>query len=91
VLDEPSLRAEAHMVTRPLTGSMVGREIAAFAEQKGVDLILLGQSGRGWWRWLSEDVASVVRRHAEAPIQIVPAQHAGRGAARLTVPRRAPC
>jgi nucleotide-binding universal stress UspA family protein len=91
VLDEPSLRAEAHMVTRPLAGSMVGREIAAFAEQKGVDLILLGQRKAGWWRWLSEDVVSTVQRHAQAPVQIVSGPRAARGAARLMASRRAPC
>jgi nucleotide-binding universal stress UspA family protein len=75
-LQEHPLQAEAHMLTRPFAGSTVGHQIAAFGEEQGVDLILLGKRKAGWWRWLSEDVASSVQRHAETPVQIVSATRA---------------
>ncbi|WP_322013044.1 universal stress protein [Paraburkholderia sp. J12] len=73
-LDEEALGGETHLVTMPLTGSMIGREIAAFAAEKSVDLIVLGKRRPGWWRWLDEDVAAAVRRHTEAPVQIASGQ-----------------
>lgn len=75
-LYEQPLRAEVHMLTRPFAGSTVGQQIAAFGEAQGVDLILLGKRKAGWWRWLSEDVAASVRRHAEIPVQIASGTHA---------------
>lgn len=75
-LGEQSLPAEAHMLTLPFSGSTIGQQIAAFADEQGVDLILLGKRKAGWWRWLSEDVASSVRRHAETPVQIASEERA---------------
>jgi nucleotide-binding universal stress UspA family protein len=71
VLDDHSCPAETRMVTLPLSGHTVGRAIASAAETSGADLILLGERQAGWWRWLSEDVASQVRRHSNVPIQTV--------------------
>jgi nucleotide-binding universal stress UspA family protein len=71
VLNDHSRPAETRMVTLPISGSSVGRAIASAANTSGVDLILLGERKPGWWRWLSEDVASEVRRHTNTPIQIV--------------------
>ena len=71
VLDGHCRPAEIRMVTLPISGSSVGRAIASAANTSGVDLILLGERKPGWWRWLSEDVASEVRRHTNTPIQIV--------------------
>jgi nucleotide-binding universal stress UspA family protein len=81
-LDEAALRGEARLVTMPLTGSMIGREIAAFAAENGIDLIVLGKRRPGWWRWLDEDVAATVRRHSEAPVQIASGQREAPGAHR---------
>lgn len=92
--DEQSVAAETHMLTLPLSGSMIGREIAAFAEAQGIDLILLGKRKPGFWRWLGEDVASSLRRHTETPVQIVSGQRAlaparGAGSRWNTAPLRA--
>lgn len=71
VLDDHSRPAETRTVTLPITGFSVGRAIASAADTSGADLILLGERNSGWWRWLSEDVASEVRRHTSTPIQTV--------------------
>ncbi|SDG23502.1 universal stress protein [Paraburkholderia phenazinium] len=71
VLDDHARSAETRMVTLPMSGFTIGYAIAAFAEESGADLILLGQRKSGWWRWLNEDVATDVRRRTGTPIQIV--------------------
>jgi nucleotide-binding universal stress UspA family protein len=88
VLNEHGCPAESRLFTLPVSGATVGGAIASVADTAGADLILLGARKPGWWRWLSEDVASVVRRHTEAPIQTVSGSVAGastsRAAARWT-------
>jgi nucleotide-binding universal stress UspA family protein len=71
VLDDQSRPAEIRTITLPISGLSVGRAIASAADTSGVDLILLGERNSGWWRWLSVDVASEVRRYTNTPIQIV--------------------
>jgi len=71
MLDDHSRPAETRMVTLPISGLSVGRAIASVADTSGADLILLGERKSGWWRWLSEDVASEARRHTNTPIQTV--------------------
>jgi nucleotide-binding universal stress UspA family protein len=71
VLDDHSRPAETHMVTLPMSGLSVGRAIVSFVDTSGADLILLGERRAGWWRCLSKDVASEVRRHTNTPIQTV--------------------
>jgi nucleotide-binding universal stress UspA family protein len=71
MLDDHACPAETRMVTLPISGQSVGQAIAAAADTSGADLILLGERKSGWWRWLSEDVASEVRRHTNTPIQTV--------------------
>jgi nucleotide-binding universal stress UspA family protein len=88
VLDDHSYPAETRMVTLPISGQSVGQAIASAADTSGADLILLGERKSGWWRWLSEDVASEVRRHTNTPIQTISAEVIGgstrRGATRWT-------
>jgi nucleotide-binding universal stress UspA family protein len=69
VLDGHPGPVETRMVTLPISSQSVGQAIAAAADTSGADLILLGERKSGWWRWLSEDVASEVRRHTNTPIQ----------------------
>jgi nucleotide-binding universal stress UspA family protein len=71
VLDDHSCPAETRMVTLPMSGQSVGQAIASAAGTSGVDLIVLGERKSSWWRWLSEDVASEVRRHTNTPIQTI--------------------
>jgi nucleotide-binding universal stress UspA family protein len=77
VLDDHACAAETRMVTLPMAGSTIGRVIATSARESGADLILLGERKSAWWRWLTEDVASEVRRHTATPIQIVSGKVAG--------------
>ncbi|MFL9991254.1 universal stress protein [Paraburkholderia sediminicola] len=74
VLDDHARPAEIRTVTLPISGLSVGRAIASAADTSGADLILLGERKSGWWRWLSVDVASEVRRYTNTPIQIVPGE-----------------
>jgi nucleotide-binding universal stress UspA family protein len=74
VLDDHAGLAEIRTVTLPISGLSVGRAIASAADTSGADLILLGERKSGWWRWLSVDVASEVRRCTNTPIQIVPGE-----------------
>lgn len=71
VLNDHSHPAETRMVTLPITGHSVGREIASAADTSGAGLIVLGERNSGWWGWLTEDVAAEVRRHSNTPIQTV--------------------
>jgi nucleotide-binding universal stress UspA family protein len=71
VLDDHSHSAETRMVTLPIMGLSVGRAIASAANASGADLIVLGERSSGWWNWLTENVASEVRRHTNTPIQTV--------------------
>jgi nucleotide-binding universal stress UspA family protein len=88
VLDGHCRPAEIRMVTLPISGQSVGQAIASAADTSGADLILLGERKSGWWRWLSEDVASEVRHHTNTPIQTLSAEVIGspmrRGATRWT-------
>ncbi len=82
VLDDHDCPAETRMFTLPMSGLTTGCAIAAFAEQSGADLVLLGERNSTWWRCLGEDVAADVRRFTGMPIQIVPGKSAG-GSPRL--------
>ncbi|SAL50771.1 universal stress protein [Caballeronia udeis] len=88
VLDGHSGLNETRMVTLPISGQSVGQAIASAADSSGADLILLGERKSGWWRWMSEDVASEVRRHTNTPTQTVSGKVIGgstrRGATRWT-------
>ena len=88
VLDGHSGLTETRMVTLPISGQSVGQAIASAAHSSGADLILLGERKSGWWRWMSEDVASEVRRHTNTPTQTVSATVIGgstrRGTTRWT-------
>ncbi len=86
VLDDHSRLAETRTVTLPISGLSVGRAIASAADTSGADLILLGERKSGWWRWLSEDVASEVRRYTNTPIQIVSGKVSA-GSTRRPAPR----
>jgi len=77
VLDGHSGPAETRMVTLPISGQSVGQAIASAADTSGADLILLGERKSGWWRCLSEDGASEVRRHTNTPIQTISAEVIG--------------
>jgi len=71
VVDQHAHPAETSMVTLPLSSVSVGKAIASAAQASGADLILLGERKSGWLRWLSNDVASEVRRHTNTPVQTV--------------------
>jgi nucleotide-binding universal stress UspA family protein len=75
-LDEQSMQAETHMLTLPLAGSTIGEQIATFADEQDIDLIVLGKRKPGWWSWISEDVAASVQSHTTAPVQIVSGERA---------------
>ena len=77
VLDDHAVPVETRIVTLPMSGLTIGCAIAAFAEESGADLILLGERKSGWWSWLSEDVAADVRRRTGTPIQIVSSKFSG--------------
>jgi nucleotide-binding universal stress UspA family protein len=81
VLDDHAHPADTRMVTLPISGSTVGRAIAACAEETGADLIILGERKAAWWRFLNEDVAAEIRRRTDTPLQTLSEKAAG-GAAR---------
>jgi len=48
------------------------RMILDFAEQQGVDLIILGRQGRGATQWLLGNVTGKIARKATCPVLVVP-------------------
>ncbi|WP_321936539.1 universal stress protein [Paraburkholderia sp. J8-2] len=63
--------AQARMVTSPMSGSTIGRQIAAVCDAAGAERVLLGIRKSGWWRFMNEDVAATVQRQTSTPVQIV--------------------
>ena len=84
VLDDHSCPGETRMVTLPIAGQTLGQAIAYAAETSGADLILLGERKSAWWRLLSQDVASEVRRHTNTPVHLVSRKVVGNSTRRAT-------
>ncbi len=83
-LADSHCEAETRLVTLPLVGMTVGAVIASLAQESAADMIVLGERSPGWWRCLSENVATEVRRHTATPMHLIssqptkrPASHSG--------------
>ncbi|WP_175920789.1 universal stress protein [Burkholderia latens] len=63
--------ADAHLLTLPVSGSRIGRQIAAVCDATNAERVLLGARKHAWWRVVSEDVATTLRKATRTPIQIV--------------------
>ncbi|MBR8302435.1 universal stress protein [Burkholderia dolosa] len=63
--------ADAHLLTLPVRGSHIGREIASVCDASNAELVLLGARKRVWWQVIGEDVAATLRKATRTPVQIV--------------------
>ncbi len=70
-LDRNARGADAHLLTLPVSGSRIGRQIASVCTATNAERVLLGARKHAWWRVVSEDVATTLRRATSTPIQIV--------------------
>jgi len=62
--------AAAHLV---VSGSDVGDAVCRVATERGADVIVMGESDKGWFRRLLEGSAmNHVLRHAPCPVLVVP-------------------
>lgn len=60
----------AHLV---ISAADVGEAICQTAEERGADVIVMGESDKGWFRRLLEGSAMQhVARHARCPVMVVP-------------------
>ncbi|QGZ59686.1 universal stress protein [Paraburkholderia acidiphila] len=71
ILEGNQRGAQARMLTSPLSGSTIGRQIAAVCDAAGAERVLLGVRKPGWWRFMNEDVAATVQRQTSTSVQIV--------------------
>ena len=72
MLSDYSGHAEASMLRVPAAGVTVGQAIASYAAQSRVDLIVVGERQTAWWKFMDEDVAAILQRRCNVPIQIMP-------------------
>lgn len=73
VLDRTQEALGANAVHLVVSGSDVGDAICRTAEERGADVIVMGESDKGWFRRLLEGSAMEhVVRHARCPVVVVP-------------------
>lgn len=79
--------ADAHLLTLPVSGSRIGRQIASVCDATNAERVLLGARKHAWWHIVSEDVATSLRKATCTTIQIVderPASQKGTSPATLS-------
>lgn len=63
--------ADAHLLTLPVSGSLIGHQIASVCAASNAERVVIGARKRAWWRIASEDVAGSLRNATHTPVHIV--------------------
>ena len=66
LLDEAGIKYECHVAV-----GQPGATIAAYADERGCDQIVIGTSGTGGWKKLLGTTATDVLEHAKVPVTFV--------------------